>query len=40
MVAHLIRAASDHAVTDEERATFHGWMDARRCLYSDYGGDA
>ena len=33
MVAHLIRAASDHAVTDEERATFHGWMDARRCLY-------
>ena len=33
MVAQLIRAASQNPVTDEERETFHCWMDARRCLH-------
>ena len=33
IVAHLIRAASRNSVTDEERATFDGWTDARRCFH-------
>ena len=33
MVAHMIRATSRDAVTDEERETFDGWMDARRCFH-------
>lgn len=33
MVAHLINAARDSSITDEERETFHAWMDARRCLH-------
>lgn len=33
MAAHMIRAATRKSVTDEERATFDGWMDARRCSH-------
>ena len=33
MAAHMIRAATRKSVTDDERATFDGWMDARRCSH-------